>query len=118
MSSSEGVHDADLKNVRTVSGLKLSSYSFNAGAAQATLGATYPPVIYCDPGGGTIDLLLPAEAGSKDLCFHVFNTADAAEPIVLKEDSDTTTILTIAQNEAGFVHCDGTTWRGYLGTIT
>lgn len=93
-------------------GFKLGTYTFDAGGAEATLAATYPPVIRCDPGGGAIDLLLPAEADSEGLVFVIFNTADAAEAITVKEDSDTTTIISLAQGEVGLVHCDGTSWLG------
>ena len=112
------IRDTTARNVKFMSELKMGIYSFDAGAAQATLATTYPPVILCDPGGGAIDLLLPAEADSEGLMFFIFNTADAAEAITVKEDGDTTTIITLDQNQSGLVVCDGTTWRGFIGGIT
>ena len=71
-----------------------------------------------DPGGGNTDVLLPAEADSVGVTFYIANTADAAESLVVKEDSDTTTIVTVAQNERGIVWCDGTTWYGFTAAQT
>lgn len=96
-------------------GFKLDNYSFNAGAAQAVIGKDYPPVIICDPGGGAIDLLMPAEADAKNKLWVIINTADAVEAITVKEDSDTTTIISVGQNEAAIVYCDGTSWYALQG---
>lgn len=96
--------------------LRLNPQIIAAGGAQAVIVATAGPAVFCDPGGAGIDLLLPAEA--EGLAFVIFNTADAAEAIAVKEDSDTTTIITLDQNQAGLVVCDGTTWRGFIGGIT
>lgn len=60
--------------------------------------------------GTTEDLLLPPEATSTGVFFWISNTG--GEDIVVKEDSDTTTICTISTAESGWVACDGTTWRG------
>ncbi len=60
--------------------------------------------------GTTEDLLLPPEATSTGVIFFICNTG--GEDIVVKEDSDTTTICTISTAESAFVACDGTTWRG------
>lgn len=60
--------------------------------------------------GGTEDLLLPPEADCNGLTLFICNTG--GEDIVVKEDSDTTTICTISTAESAFVACDGTTWRG------
>lgn len=109
------LEDTGLINVIFRNRMKLDSYSFNAGAAQAVLQTTFPPVIICDPGGGAIDLLLPAEASSEGLVFLIFNNADAAETISVKEDSDTTVIASVAQSKAALLYCDGTTWRDLLG---
>lgn len=92
------------------SGFKLRSLE-TAVTANYAIGANFPPVLYLDPNGGAKDVLLPAEADSEHLCFIVVNTADAAENVVVKDDSDTTTVVTIGQNSFAIVHCDGTTWR-------
>jgi len=119
MSSVQGIHDTDTKNVRAISGMKASHLTLDGGGSgNTTLLHTYPPVILLDPGGGAVDCLLPAEALSDGLMFFIINTADAVEAITVKEDSDTTTILTLDQNQGGWVVCDGTTWRGFMGGIT
>lgn len=60
--------------------------------------------------GATEDLLLPPEATSFGRLIFVSNTG--GEDIVVKEDSDTTTIATVSTAESAFFACDGTTWRG------
>ncbi len=82
------------------------------GAAQKVLYTYSPRIQSLDPGGGAVDLLLPPEADSVGQIFYIANNADAAEAITVKEDSDTTTILTLAQNENGIVWCDGVAWHG------
>lgn len=74
-------------------------------------------VQFIDPGGGNRDVTLPAEADSGDLFFFILNTANAAEDLVVKDDS-TATIVTISQNEGGIVFCNGIVWRGFIGGIT
>lgn len=69
---------------------------------------------FLDPGGSARDLTLPAEEESAGLEFLIFNTADAAEAITVKDDGGAT-VLTIAQNEGAFLACDGTAWRGFAG---
>ena len=75
-------------------------------------------VLFIDPGGATVDLLLPPEADANGLILHIANTADAAEDLVVKDDGDATTIITISQNEVGIVFCDGITWRGGIMATT
>lgn len=87
-------------------------------AGEYVIAVTSPTVQILDPGGAGRDVLLPAEASSRGLIFIIFNSADAAEALTVKEDSDTTTIVTIAQNEGAIVFCDGVTWRGIVGANT
>ena len=77
-------------------------------AANLTLTRGYRQLLRIDPGGSARDVLLPPEENG--LWFFIANAADAAENLVVKEDSDTTTIATLNQNEAALFHCDGTTW--------
>ena len=78
-----------------------------------------------------------------DLYFHIYNTADGAEDLVLKfkketwvtastecatgKYHDTPTsktgeneyaVMTISQNEGGVVFCNGIIWRGFVAGIT
>ena len=77
------------------------------------LTVNHPTLLFLDPNGGAKDVLLPAEASSAGLTFLIVNDADASENLVVKEDSDTTTILTIGQGAAGILWCDGTDWHGF-----
>ena len=77
--------------------------------AQFAMDADMPPLLFLDPGGAGRDVLLPPEEAG--LMYCIVNTADAAETLTVKEDSDTTTIGALAQNEAAWYACDGTTWH-------
>jgi hypothetical protein len=57
------------------------------------------------------DLILPAEADSFGDSFWVQNDADDASTITVKNDAGGT-ILTVPQNYAAILFCDGTAWRG------
>lgn len=63
-----------------------------------------------DPGGSARDVTLPAEATSKDLYFHIYNIADAAEALTVKDDGGST-IETVSQAEHAMVVCNGTAWK-------
>lgn len=69
-----------------------------------------------DPGGSARDVTLPAEASSNGMWFYILNAADAAENLVVKDDG-AATIVTISQNEAAIVICNGTAWI-HMGIIT
>ena len=69
---------------------------------------------YLDPSGASRTVALPPE--QEGMLYMVVNTADAAEDLIVKEDSGTTTIATVAQNEMALLACDGTTWRGIVGS--
>lgn len=80
------------------------------GTAFQLLGATYTmdaemqPVQSLDPGGSSRTVLLPAE--TKGLWFLIVNTADVAgEVLTIKEDSNTTTIVTLGQDESAMLFC-------------
>jgi hypothetical protein len=68
-------------------------------------------ILFVDPNGGAQDLLLPPEADCDGMFLYVVNTADGAEAIAVKDDSDTTTVVTVAQDKAALVVCNGTAWR-------
>ena len=87
-------------------------------AGEGTIAATDPETHFIDPGGAGRDVLLPAEASSIGLRFFIFNTADAAEALTIKEDSDTTTIIVLDQDQHGIVVCNGTAWLGFIGSET
>ena len=86
-------------------------------AGNLVVSAKFPPIMFLDCGGAGRNVDLPAEADSEFLTFHIINTSDGAETITVRDDGGAT-IVTIAQNEGGFVACNGTVWRGYIGGIT
>lgn len=67
-----------------------------------------------DPGGAARNVDLP---NVKNGYAVIVNTADAAEEITVRDTADAT-VATIAQNERGVFHCDGSNWYGYVGGIT
>lgn len=82
-----------------------------AGAAQTKVTSR---ILFVDANSsGTEKLLLPPEATSAGIVLQVFNSG--GESIVVRDDGDGTTILTIPTAKAGLVACDGVTWRGLLG---
>jgi len=94
------------------------SVNIEAIAATRTLLVTDKQLQVLDPSGAARTVLLPAEADSDGLFFVVVNSADAAEVISVKEDSGTTTIASLLQNEQCIVVCDGVTWKGIVGGAT
>lgn len=92
-------------------GLRLASTTL-ALSATLTMEAGATPVQLLDPNGAGKTVLLPPE--SRGLTFLIWNKADAAEDLTIKDDSNTTTILTVSQNEAGVLYCDGTSWHRAL----
>lgn len=60
-----------------------------------------------DPGGAGRDLTLPAD--QEGLWFLIFNAADNAEDLTIK-DAGAVTICVLNQNQAAFLACDGATW--------
>lgn len=99
-------------------GLKFGVNVEGLGNAQKTLVTDDATLQVLDPGGGDTDVLLPAEADSEGLCFIIHNNAGAVESLIVKEDSDTTTIATVADGETAILVCDGTTWYGMVATDT
>lgn len=73
-----------------------------------TMDADTLHVQFLDPGGASRTVLLPAEADGA--WFVIINTADADEDLTVKEDSNTTTIGTVARGESQTFYCNGTTW--------
>lgn len=69
-----------------------------------------------DPAGGAVNVDLPAEAASDGTWFYIMNAADAAETITVRNDA-AGTVVTLPQNEAAIVICDGTTWV-HMGILT
>lgn len=96
------------------------SVSFERQTNRQTLGAdlslnyTDAPIQNIDPGGAARNVDLPAEVDG--LVRVIANRADAAEAITVREDSATTTIATVNQNEVAKFICDGTGWMPIAGS--
>jgi hypothetical protein len=69
-----------------------------------------------DTGGVARNVLLPPE---EDGLFYVFiNSSAGAFALTIRDDSNTTTVATVAQNTVAIVVCAGGTWvRLYTATI-
>lgn len=76
-------------------------------AGAVTLDATSSWFQFLDPGGAHRDVTLPAEVDG--MCFWIFNRADAAENLVIKDDA-AATVGTINQSEGAIVAYDGSAW--------
>ena len=96
--------------------LHFGSFNTEVLAANKTLALTDVTYQRLDPGGSARDVTLTAEASSVGRVFHILNTADAAENLVVKDDG-AATIVTISQNEAAVLVCDGTAWT-HMGIQT
>lgn len=71
-------------------------------------------VVQFTPTGVARDLTLPAESASAGAYLIVINTAATALNVVVKDDGGAT-IVTVAQNKAAMVWCNGTAWLSLLG---
>lgn len=76
-----------------------------------------PSIQHLDPDGVNRDVLLPAESAYNPV-FVIHNTAGGDEDLVVKEDSATTTIGTVRQNQVGYFYSNGTTWKGHIAPFT
>lgn len=74
------------------------------------LGTDNTNFLKLDPGGASRNVLLWSEADCKGGWVLIINRADAAENLVVKDSTNTTTLGTINQNRAGLFECNGTAW--------
>jgi hypothetical protein len=74
-----------------------------------TLTARSANFLALDPGGSNRNVDLPAEEDSEGLQFSIYNSADADEDLVIRNDA-AATIVTINQGEFAIVGCDGAAW--------
>lgn len=70
-------------------------------------------VLKMDPGGASRNVTLPAVEDCEGFELFIINGADQAENLVIK-NAGATTIVTIGQDQAGFVYCDGGAWYGFV----
>ena len=97
--------------------LNFTGVNTSVMAADLVLTAESPTLQFLDPNAATRDVDLPAEALSVGKCFFLMSTAGGAEDLVMKDDGGGT-IITISQNEAGIVFCNGIVWKGFMGALT
>lgn len=90
------------ENTETLTGVKV-------------LTATSARFQFLNASGAPRQVTLPAEEDSKGLFFMIFETGDSYG-LAVKEDTGTTTIITISAGKAGLVACNGTVWKGLLGS--
>lgn len=102
MASHQNIQAARIEDSHLQKGNKFG-HLFQTLGAEFAMDADMPTLLSLDPGGSDRDVLLPAE--SKGLFFIISNTADALESLTVKEDSDTTTIASLEQDEAGLFFC-------------
>lgn len=108
------INDAPIRNSKVESKFRLRTVAKTAGA-NVTLLEEDPPVQVITPTGSARDVTLPAfSADLEGLTFIVYNNAGSALNLVVKSASNT--ILTVAQGKCGIFICDGTEWRGLLGS--
>ncbi len=94
-----------------MTGLRLASLSKIVGTNEA-IAAAAPPVLYLDPNGAAQNVLLPlADSTTKGLTFFIRNIAAGAFAIAVKDSTNTTTFVSLAQSAFAMLHCDGSTWR-------
>lgn len=110
------INSGDASNMLTSFGLRIAQRVETLAAAK-TLTAKDAPIQILDPGGAGRDVTLPAEAnttdprlGSDQLVMFIYNAADAAEALTVKDDG-ASTIGTVGQGACGVFFCDGTSWR-------
>lgn len=96
--------DRALANVNASANVTLS------GTLTLTLDTYNDNILKLDPDGAHRTVLLWPESATKGMSVLIVNAADAAENLVVKDDSNTTTHATINQNEAGLFRCNGTAW--------
>lgn len=85
---------------------KLANVSAKPAAATGTVTMPddHPPVLILTP-TAAMTVLLPPEKPHRT--YYIWNKSAGAFDISVKEDSGVTTVLTISQNEAGMLYCDG-----------
>ena len=81
-----------------------------------TLTETSANLLALDPGGSNRNVTLPPEETNNGLFFVIFNSADAAENLVVKNDAGST-IRTLNRGEFAILGCeDGSSWIDCGGT--
>lgn len=85
-------------------------------SADDTLVATSEAVQLLDANGANRNITLPALAVSRGLFYWIKNEAAGAFNLVVK-DAAAATIVTLNQNEAALVVCNGTAWK-HGGVLT
>ena len=87
------------------------------GTAAANQTVITSNVLLVDPGGAGRNFDLPAEALCTGLFLLVFNTANAAEALTIRDDGGATVVV-LDQNQHGILYCNGTIWVGFMGGET
>lgn len=92
--------------------------------SKIVLGGTYalnadgePFVQYLDANGSARNVKLPVAATNSGKVMLIVNVSAGANTITLQDDGGNafSPAITVAQNKAVLVFCDGTTWRALVG---
>lgn len=103
-SSNVQYFEGQLASVALVAPVTLS------GAVTLTDAAGYNGnILKLDPGGASRNVTLWPEEQKKGVVLFIINGADGAENLVIKDDA-ANTVVTINQNEAALLQCNGTAW--------
>lgn len=99
--------------------VRLKSSNTESLSADKTLTVSDPSLQFLDANGAGRNVDLPAEeaSGADGLVFVLVNTTGAAFDLTVRNDA-AGTIITVSQNEAGIVFCDGASWKGLVAGIT
>jgi hypothetical protein len=75
-----------------------------------TLAATDPQIQALDPNGANRNVLLPPEADGKGMWIFITNTGTGGYDLTVYDDSQTTQIAALGNDQAKIFVCDGTEW--------
>lgn len=86
-------------------------YAPAALSGNVTMDNTYPSVCVFDPGASNRNIILPAEADSKDHVRYIRNASDGTGETLTILDDAAATVTTLYRGDWVILICDGTTWN-------
>lgn len=98
-----------LESVELAKVIKMAGASFQP-ADNYVVTVDHPTYMSLDANGAAKDVLLPLASTARNLVFIISNSSAAAFAIVVKDSTDTTTFVSIAQNGLALLVCDGVRW--------
>ena len=98
-----------------INGILFRSYETETVSAKKTLIVTSPHVQFLEADVSSQDIVLPAESSCAGLIYYIVNTGSTYN-LVVKEDSEATTLQTIEPGATSTFFCDGTNWGVHSGS--